>query len=191
MKIGATDSSVYCWFFQVITVLSLASVVTWLSLIPRNPSFTIANMYFPSLNSKNSSVGNSSLILFDFKISNPNKGISIYYDGFFLSLYFKGVIVGTNSTPPFYQGRKNNTSWKISINAASVRHFHQGLRGGNIDFKVGVEAAVKFRIFRWKTKAHHIGYEAYLTSVKTSPNGSLSCGNDIKLHQMLKPGSRV
>ncbi|CAI9772873.1 unnamed protein product [Fraxinus pennsylvanica] len=193
-KICETNSRIYCWFFQVITVLILVSVVIWRCLIPRNPSFTIANIYFPSLNSKNSSVGNSSLILFDFKILNPNKGISIYYDGISLSLYFKDVFVGTNSTPPFYQGHKNNTSWKIPIKADPAvvdRNFQQGLRGGNIDFKVGVETAVKFKIFSWKTKEHQIGCEAYFTSMKISFNGSLSGGNDMKLHQIRKPRSRV
>ncbi|CAA2973740.1 Hypothetical predicted protein [Olea europaea subsp. europaea] len=189
-KICEANFGIYCWFFQVIVVLSLVSVVIWRCLIPRNPSFTIVNIYFPSLNSENSSLGNSSLILFDFKISNPNKGINIYYDGISLSLFFKDVFVGTSSTPPFYQGHKNNTSWKIPIKADSAvvhQKFQQGLRGGNIDFKVEAETAVKFKIFWWKTKEHQIGCEAYFTSMKTSFNESLSVGNDVKLHQILKP----
>ncbi|CAA2996992.1 Hypothetical predicted protein [Olea europaea subsp. europaea] len=92
----------------------------------------------------------------------------------------------------FFQGKKNKTSWKIPINAITAvadRYFQRGLRAGNV--KVGVETAVKFKIFRWKTKLHRIGCEAYLTTMKISPNGSLSGGNDIKLHKILKSGSRV
>ncbi|KAI3456409.1 hypothetical protein Pfo_013072 [Paulownia fortunei] len=184
-KLDKSRLGIYCWFFCVVTVLSLAGVVAWLSLTPKNPYFRISDARFPAIDSnnhsthRNLSVPNDSLI-FDLEIFNPNKRMGIYYSGISLELYSGGGVVGTNSTPAFYQGHKNTTLLQILIHAS--QEFWQAMNGGNIDFTIRVETAVMFRIIKWKTKLHQIAYEEEFSNF----NGTVSGGNYAELQNASK-----
>ncbi|KAK4398987.1 UNVERIFIED_CONTAM: hypothetical protein Sradi_6006300 [Sesamum radiatum] len=178
-KLDRDQLGMYCWFFSVVTVLSLAGVVSWLSLTPKNPGFRISDARFPDSKNHsvhlNGSVPNDSII-FDLEISNPNKRMGIYYSGINLALYrAAGGVVGTNSIPAFYQGYRNTTLFQILIHAS--QEFWQATNVGKIDFKVRVETAVKFRIIKWKTKLHQISYEQQFINVNISLNRTVSGGN--------------
>ncbi|KAG8385698.1 hypothetical protein BUALT_Bualt03G0072200 [Buddleja alternifolia] len=183
-----------CWFFCVITVLSLAGVVAWLSLTPKNPCFRISDIHFPVLNSKNYtthsnvSVPNNSL-MFNLQVSNPNKRMGIYYSGISLSLYGGGGIAGANSTPGFYQQHKNTTVFAIMVRA--TQGFWQGMNGGDMDFAVRVETAVRFRIIKWNTKLRHIEHEEIFNNVRISSlNGTVSSGDYAELQNASKLKTR-
>ncbi|KAL0442891.1 UNVERIFIED_CONTAM: hypothetical protein Slati_2011800 [Sesamum latifolium] len=177
-KLDRDQLGMYCWFFSVVTVLSLAGVVSWLSLTPKNPGFRISDLRFPDFKNHsihlNVSVPNNSII-FDLEISNPNKRMGIYYSGINLALYRGGGVVGTNSIPAFYQGYRNRTLFQILIHAS--QEFWQATNVGKVDFVVRVETAVKFRIIKWKTKLHQISYEEQFRDVNISLNRTVSGGN--------------
>ncbi|KZV55185.1 hypothetical protein F511_12772 [Dorcoceras hygrometricum] len=141
----------YCWLHCVVTVLCVACLLSWLSLTPRNPRFQI------SFESSSMNQSTDKHLLFNLRISNPNKRMGIFYSGITLNLY-EGCcrVIGTNSTPPFYQGYKNTTSLDILIHATT----QQGSSDGNIDHIVGVHTDVRFRIMRWKTKLRQIEYKS-------------------------------
>ncbi|KAL3850840.1 hypothetical protein ACJIZ3_012722 [Penstemon smallii] len=187
------DLGIYCWFFCVVTILSLLGVVAWLSLIPRNPRFRISNVNFPSLNpgnistTRNVSVQNNSL-LFGLEIYNPNERMGIYYNSISLHLYRAGGVIGTNSTPGFYQGYKDTTLVKLLIR--NNQEFWQERRGGGVEFTVRVETEVRFRIIKWKTKMRRIEYEASFSNVKFGLNGTVSGGNYTELHNASKAESK-
>ncbi|PIN03120.1 hypothetical protein CDL12_24362 [Handroanthus impetiginosus] len=171
-------------------VLSLSAVVVWLSLTPKNPSFRVLGSHIPSLDSRNHSThGNVSLpndsLVFDLEIFNPNKRMGIYYSDIKFGVYRAGDgVVGTNSTPGFYQEHKSTTLLKIAIHGS--REFLEAKKGGNTDFIIKVETSVMFRIIKWKTKEHHIAYEEQFNDVKMSLNGTVSAGNYAELQNTSK-----
>lgn len=168
---------IYFWFFCLFSVLSLAGVVSWLSLTPRNPHIRLSGAQFGIIDAKNHSVRrnvsvpNNPLVL-NLEIFNPNKRMGIYYSDMRFELYSGGALVGTNATPAFYQGYKNTTRLQILIQPRQV--FWQVMNGGIVDFLIKVETAVRFRIIKWKTKGHQISYEEHFSKVKTDLNGSVS-----------------
>lgn len=178
-KIDRNQLGIYYWFFCVATVLSLAGVVSWLSLTPKNPVFRISDAHLPALDfsknhsaHSNASVPNKSLF-FDLEIFNPNTRMGIYYSGISLEFYSNGGAIGRNSTPAFYQGYNNTTLLHIVIH--SDQEFRQTANGGNQDF-IRVTTTVVFRIIKWKTKLRQIAYEEQLSKEKINLNGTVLGG---------------
>ncbi|XP_075486530.1 NDR1/HIN1-like protein 10 [Primulina tabacum] len=152
----------YCFLLCVFIVLSVACVLSWLSLTPKNPRFQISDTRVLAFDSNNnqSAYRTDKYLMFNLKILNPNKRMGIFYSGITLNLYEPGCcIVGTNSTPAFYQGYKNTTSLDILIHPTQEGSKAE-TNGGNIDYIVGVQTYVRFRIMRWKTKLHQIDYKS-------------------------------
>ncbi|KAK4360982.1 hypothetical protein RND71_019934 [Anisodus tanguticus] len=181
-RISKHHFGLYCWFIQVVAVLCLTSVVIWLCLIPRNPIFTIVDFSFLVLNNKNSSLhaDNNSVIL-NLEIFNRNKGMSIYYDAINVALNYNGLVVGKNSTKGFYQGHKNIIRKEVQMYIVDEL-FWQGIGNGSIDFVVGLETTVKFKIFAWRTKQRGLNYVAYMSNATMSINGTISSENLVKLY---------
>ncbi|XP_019171558.1 PREDICTED: protein NDR1-like isoform X2 [Ipomoea nil] len=98
------------------------------------------------------------------EISNPNKGMSIYYSDIYFTMNHNGIVVAKNSTPGFYQPCKNDTTRAVEMKLADLQ-FLQQIIGGNVSFKIGLETTVQYRIFKWKTKHHKMDYEAYVYNV--------------------------
>ncbi|KAK9267192.1 hypothetical protein L1049_009612 [Liquidambar formosana] len=149
--------------------------------------YTITNLYIPALEGQNSTVHRNEVfrqntsIIFNLEISNPNKGIGVYYDGINLTLYYTDAIVGVKSMPAFYQGHKKTTLHKVLVNAS--QQFWRGIEGGTLYLRVYLETAVKYKIFRSKTKHHQIDLEAY---VPIGSDGRITGEKSIKLHHTLK-----
>lgn len=172
----------YCWFFQVLAILCLISVVIWLCLVPKNPIFTIVDFSFLVLNIKNSSLhsGNNSVLL-NLEIFNPNKGMSIYYNDINLALNYSGLVVGKYSTKGIYQGRKNITRKEVQMYIVDEL-FWLEIGRRSINFVVGLETTVKFKIFAWRTKQRGLKYVTYMSNVTMSSNGTISCEKLVKLY---------
>ncbi|KAL7130218.1 hypothetical protein ABFS83_13G119600 [Erythranthe nasuta] len=181
-KIDKNQLDFFCWFFCVVTILSLAGFVAWLSLIPRSPIFKISDAHFPSPDSQNHSTrSNISVpnrpLIFNLEIFNPNKRMGIYYSGINMELYSGGDgggVVGRNSTPGFYQGHKNTTLLQIVIQA-NQEIWPRG-SGGNLDF-VRFKTGVVFRIIKWKTKLRQIACDEQFSIEKVNNNGTVLGGN--------------
>ncbi|KAL6990836.1 hypothetical protein U1Q18_008957 [Sarracenia purpurea var. burkii] len=163
---GASKTPIYWWFFQVVLVWVFFSFVIWLSFIPKNPTFTIEDLYVPALNSSNSTVvhrrevvANTSLA-FNFQISNPNKGMGIHYSDIFVTLYHRDATIGLISVPGFYQAHKK--SFRRSVRIDIHGPFFRGIADGFVDARLRLETAVEFQIFRWKMKKRQMVLEAFL-----------------------------
>ncbi|KAA8515462.1 hypothetical protein F0562_018927 [Nyssa sinensis] len=154
----------------------LASVVIWLSLIPKSPIFTITNVYIPALDSQNSTlhrnnvVDNTSVIC-NLSISNPNKGIGIYYDNIHATSYYSDAVLGAKSILGFYQGHKKTLVFDLLIN--SGKEFWRGINSSeNIELRVVLDTTVQYnyKIFKWKTKRHRMDFDAHM---KLGPGGRI------------------
>ncbi|CAA0835939.1 Unknown protein [Striga hermonthica] len=178
-KNGKSEQGLYFWFFCVFTVLSLAGVVAWLSLTPKNPKFGISVVRLHVHDHDNRSshhnatvrVPNSS-VTFEVRIFNPNKRMGIYYDDISLELYGKSrAFMGRNSTPGFYQGYKNCTVYEIMVR--SGREFWRGSdNGGDVEFVVRIETNVRFKIIKWKTETRRVVHEEQFDKASTGFNGT-------------------
>lgn len=180
---------IYFWFFCLFSVLCLAGVVSWLSLTPRKPHFRLSGAQFAILDSKNHSVrSNVSVpnnpLIFNLEIFNPNKRMGIYYSDISIELYTGGALVGTNTTPAFYQGYKNTTILQIPIQPR--QEFWQVMNSGNVDLLMRAKTAVRFRIIKWKTKEQQISYEEQFSKGKSDVNGSISGRNYTEMQNASK-----
>lgn len=181
-RIFKDSFDLYCWFFQVVAVLCLTSVVMWLCLVPKNPIFTIVDFSFLVFNIKNSSLhsGNNSVLL-NVEIFNPNKGISIYYNDINFALNYNGLVVGNYSTKGIYQGHKNITRKEVKMYIVDEL-FWQEIGSRSINFVLVLETIVKFKIFEWRTKQRGLKYVAYMSNVTMSNNGTISSEKLVKLY---------
>ncbi|KAF3620679.1 hypothetical protein FXO38_32232 [Capsicum annuum] len=182
-RISKHPFDLYCWFFQVVAVLCLTSIVIWLCLVPKNPIFTIVDFSFLFFNIKNSSLhsDNNSVIL-NLEIFNPNKGKSIYYNDINFALNYNGLVVGKNSTKGFYQGHKIITRKEVQMYIVDELFWQEIGNGRSIDFVVGLETTVKFKILAWRTKPRWLKYVAYMSNVTMSTNGTISSEKLVNLY---------
>ncbi|GFZ03189.1 hypothetical protein Acr_15g0017970 [Actinidia rufa] len=121
-------------------------------------------------------IANTSLV-FNLQVSNPNKGMGIYYNEIYITLYMRDVSIGTKSILAFYQPHKKSFRYDVQINAG--KQFWRGIGNGFVDLRLVVETAVKYQIFRWKTKSRQMVLEA---SVTINPRGMISGEKNIKLY---------
>ncbi|XAR53755.1 hypothetical protein NMG60_11022429 [Bertholletia excelsa] len=180
-EFSKTNFPIYCWFFQVVLVLGMASVVIWPSLVPKSPLFTIVSIQFPVTDGGYSTVHyeiiqNTSLI-FLLQISNPNKGISIYYNNINLALYQDKATLGTNTVPGFYQGHKKSVIYNTPFDNGD--QFQRGIDSGIDDLRLCLDTTVRYKIFWWKTKHRLMGLEA---SVRVDSQGRIYGDRNVKLH---------
>ncbi|KAI3710434.1 hypothetical protein L2E82_40215 [Cichorium intybus] len=165
-KASESPFAIYCWFVQVLIVLSLTAVVIWLSTKPGNPKFTITAIHIPQTGNRNitkiqenETVGNNSVV-FDLEITNPNNGMTICYVEIDVRLYNGGVLAGSKSLGSFCEGRKKTVTEEVLIDADRVSRAGNGSHAG---LRVTVETMVIYNILKWKTKVHHIGFEGFVT----------------------------
>ncbi|XAR53741.1 hypothetical protein NMG60_11022408 [Bertholletia excelsa] len=167
-EISKTNFPFYCWFFQVILVLGMASVVIWLSL-------------FPVTDSGNSTLHEeiiqNSCIIFLLQISNPNKGISIYYNDINLTLYQDNATLGTNTVPGFCQGHKKNVICNVPFEDGD--QFQRGIDSGIDYLRLCLDPTGRYKILWWKTRHRLMGLEA---SVRFDSQGRIHGDRNVKLH---------
>lgn len=147
---------IYLWFLQVLTVWGVTAKVIWLSLTPKTPISMITGVSGWNFTLRTHNLSSSSFTL-DIEISNPNKRMGVYFNYINVSLIHSGATIGNKSLPGFYQGFKRTSSCKVVVNVSDQR-FLGGViagTGGSTELKVGLEAAIQYEIFSWRTK-HHV-----------------------------------
>ncbi|CAH1448341.1 unnamed protein product [Lactuca virosa] len=183
-KASESPFAIYCWFLQVLIVLSMVAVVIWLITKPRNPKFTITAIQIPKSGNRsltkvqqNETLRNNSVDL-DLQITNPNSGITICYILIDVKLYNGGVLCGSKSLGSFCQGQRKTVTEEVLIDAD--REFRAGNAGGGAVLRVTVETMVRFHsILSWKTKVHHLGFEGF---VRIGNEGNLT--EKVYLHKI-------
>ncbi|KAF5195289.1 Ndr1-like [Thalictrum thalictroides] len=167
---------IYLWLLQIIIVLALASlVIIWVCLHPKTPTYTILDFYIPALDdSNNSTVNRNSTIIFNLQISNPNKGIGIYYDQANVSIQQAGnQDIGGSFIPCFYQGHKKSTRREVTVNALE-QFWKTDLNSTLVDLILRLKTEVRYTILGRKTKHHMVNLE-----------GHVSIGSDGKLVEII------
>ncbi|KAK7842592.1 NDR1/HIN1-like protein 3 [Quercus suber] len=168
--------SIFLFLLEFVILLTSIAVLIWLILTPKSPIYIITNVHIPPLHGRNSTshVYVSSLvamnstsnhtrdpsILLDLIFSNPNKRMGIYYKDIYITLFHGDVHIGSKLLPGFYQGYNNATTYEVLVEANN--QFWKEITNGTIDLRVCLENAVKYKIFKSKTKHHQIYTEAYV-----------------------------
>ncbi|ERN17302.1 protein NDR1 [Amborella trichopoda] len=108
------------WCFGFTFLLGLTALFLWLSLRPQNPSYDLIDFYSPALNisSSSSNTTRNTTVLFELKISNPNKDSGIHYDAINVSLYYREEKIGESNMQGFYQGHGKTAKKSVVIAAA-------------------------------------------------------------------------
>ncbi|XP_071737940.1 protein NDR1-like [Rutidosis leptorrhynchoides] len=166
-KESESPFAIYCWFVQVVIVLSLTGVVIWLSTKPHIPKFTINNVYLPQMSNRNvskaqqngSTIRNNSLVVV-VDITNPNNGMTICYLDIVMSLHHNGLLIANKSLGTFCHGHKKSVTKQVLIGVD-----HQQLQradNGGQGLRLTIETMIKYHILKWKTKIHHICSEWFV-----------------------------
>ncbi|XP_065879948.1 protein NDR1-like [Euphorbia lathyris] len=156
--------SFYLWILQLIVLLAILALGLWLTLTPKNPTFTIVELTLPS--SKNSSAGTDNqdgTISYTLEISNPSKDSTVYYDEILLVFYFGQDLIGNNKIPAFEQGKgdKIQKSNHVDANDKKVgRAISDGISKGKADLKVDLATKIKYKTWGVKSKHHEVKLEA-------------------------------
>ncbi|CAI9292610.1 unnamed protein product [Lactuca saligna] len=179
-KASESPLAIYCWFVQVLIVLSMVAVVIWLITKPRNPIFTITAIQIPKSGNRsltNETLRNNSVNL-DLEITNPNSGITVCYILIDVKLYNDGVLCGSKSLGSFCQRQRKTVTQEVLIDAD--REFRAGNAGGGARLRVRVETMLKYHsILSWKMKIHHLGFEGF---VRIGNEGNLT--ENVYLHKI-------
>ncbi|OVA11156.1 Late embryogenesis abundant protein [Macleaya cordata] len=154
----------YVWLLQVMIVIGLTSVVIWLCLHPKTPNYTVVGFYVPGLDGQNSAgnVHRNTTLILKLRISNPNKGMGIYYDDNNVALYYGNDNIGVSSILGFYQGHKKTTQREVSVNGVEQfwRAVFRVVSNGTVDLRVSLVSGFRYKIFWWKTRHHRLDLQA-------------------------------
>ncbi|KAF5472847.1 hypothetical protein F2P56_009523 [Juglans regia] len=193
-----SESSLCCFFLQVLIVLGFFSVVIWVSVTPKSPIYLITNAYIPALDARNNSTSNHShntSFFLNLEFFNPNKKMSIFYSDICITLYYSTSstdadhLIGSSSLPGFYQGYKETTPYEVVVNADQQLWKGNNITNGTKEFKVCMENDVKYKIVGLIKVKHQyrIYKEAY---VAVDSNGKMIGEKNIKLHHTSKMTKR-
>lgn len=177
-------SSTFLWLLQVVIVSIFTALLIRYSLTPKAPIFIITNANASELNSKDftlhhngSSIRSTSYII-NIEISNPNKRMGIYFNEIHLSIHHGGSPLDQTTLPGFYQGFKKTTLHEVEFHT-DHQQVARGLFTGAETLLFNLETAIKYKIFRSKTKHHKIDLEA---DVPIGSDGRTVDSMQIKLH---------
>ncbi|KAF8414083.1 hypothetical protein HHK36_002082 [Tetracentron sinense] len=153
---GSTSCCRFCT--STILTLGLISLFMWLSLRPKEPTYSIEDFYVPALNKTLNSTRNTTISI-HLKLSNGNKNSGIYYDALNISLFYgrnRSVAVGNFSINGFYQGHKKNAHRIENVKTEGVpwESALKELSNATVIFRLDLATAVRYKIMASKTKRH-------------------------------------
>ena len=138
--------------------------------MPRNPVFYITHINITTSKTINSTlhrnkVDQNASLVFNLETYNPHKGFGIYYNKVNMRFYYNEEVVGMKSTPSFYEGFNETNILEVEVNAEEETW--RELPVGKTELRVAVETAVRYRIFKRKTKHRRFIFEAIQETLKT------------------------
>ncbi|ERN17298.1 hypothetical protein AMTRI_Chr02g216210 [Amborella trichopoda] len=148
----------YSWCFGFTFLLGLTTLFLWLSLRPQNPSYDLIDFYSPALDiaSNSPNTTRNTTILFQLKISNPNKDSGIHYDAINVSLYYKEKKIGESNVQGFYQGHKKTAKKSVVIAAANELFWEAAsleVLNRTAVFRVDLVIGLRFKVV-WANTRH-------------------------------------
>lgn len=150
------------WVLQIVGLLGLLVFLLWLSLCPKQPTYTIINFSLPT--SPVNQGGDNSTISFELEIRNPNKDSSIYYGDTLLTFFYGEDTLGQKTIPSFHQKKDSTTQMFDHVDADP--HVRKKLLGviskATAELKVAVVTKIRYRMWGRKSKHHGINLHGRL-----------------------------
>ncbi|TKY71214.1 NDR1 protein [Spatholobus suberectus] len=146
--------SLYIWLMQIIGLLGLIVLCLWLSLRPKNPSYSIV---FISIEQPSNSNENGT-IFYNLEIENPNKDSSIYYEDTILSFLYgqEEDEVGETTIGSFHQGTGNTRDVSDTVNAKPrpLKPLLNASTNATAELKVALMTRYRYKTWGIKSKFH-------------------------------------
>ncbi|XP_010240945.1 PREDICTED: protein NDR1-like [Nelumbo nucifera] len=172
------------WCTSFIFTLGLTALFLWLSLRASKPSCSVQSFYVPALNLTANDPRNATVAI-HLRLSNGNKDKGIYYDDVRIALYYNAVngtvAVGNTSIPAFYQGHNKKATKQGTVKTEGVpwNNAQKNVSAnGEVEFRVDLATAVRFKIVWWKTKRHRMNISG---RVQVNRDGKKTYNKNIKL----------
>ncbi|XP_043691529.1 NDR1/HIN1-like protein 10 [Telopea speciosissima] len=169
----------------LVVIIGCITFITWLVLRPRVPEFQLDSASVSSFNVSSSDLtANWDLA---FTVRNPNKKLIVFYDSFDGYVFYGRAQLAETSLPPFYQGKRNQTTVQAKFAAASTyvndyvaSSIAADRSQGAVSFNVRLVTWVRFKSGLWRTRRHWMSVLCRNVRVSFSSNsrvGSLSGGS--------------
>ncbi|OMO83158.1 Late embryogenesis abundant protein, LEA-14 [Corchorus olitorius] len=142
-------------FALFLIIFGTVLLIFWLVLRPHFPDFTIQSLSLSNYNGTNQRV--TATWNAQFKVSNPNKKLTIYYGDIASSVFYKDYFLAETRIGPFVQGTRNLTTVDASyslvdayVDGKVVDAINGDRRSSQVKFNVKVVADVGFRYGGWR-----------------------------------------
>ncbi|CAK9146808.1 unnamed protein product [Ilex paraguariensis] len=144
------------WLLQFVALLGLLAFILWLTLRPKDPSYTIVDFSVPVPDNGSGQDNQNGSLSYTLEIVNPNRDSDINYNDIFLLFYYNQDTIGEKTITHFHQGKDKTTQimdhvnanarvWKALVNAISNK---------TGDLKVGLMTKIRYRTWGIKSKHH-------------------------------------
>ncbi|KAJ0089232.1 hypothetical protein Patl1_32698 [Pistacia atlantica] len=143
-----------------LTVMALASFITWLVFRPQLPQFRVDSGSVSQLNTTEPTSSLSATWQFTLTVKNPNEKLAISYNSLQASVAYAGLEVATTQLAPFSQEKGNETHLDFRLGAVDeyvgervVSRIEEDRKArGLVDFSVGVYGWVRFKTGWWEMR---------------------------------------
>ncbi|KAK9267891.1 hypothetical protein L1049_010328 [Liquidambar formosana] len=176
----------YVWLLQVFALLGLLAFLLWLTLRPKNPTYTIVDFSAPTSNQSNNTSSENGAISYVLEIQNPNKDSGIYYNDILLTFYYGQDSVGEKTIPSFYQGKHKTRqlSDHFDANARVWKALRSTILNATAELKVGLVTKIRYKMWGRKSKRHGMNLQG---QIRIGSDGKISGKNKkIKLKHTSK-----
>ncbi|KVH90744.1 uncharacterized protein At1g08160 [Cynara cardunculus var. scolymus] len=142
----------------LIVLVGLTILIIWLTIKPKKLVYSIDDAAVHNYVLSNSNHLNATYY-FILRAYNPNKKVSIYYDKVDVVVLYDDETLSTGTIDPFYQPKRNATSFKLNLSSRDVSLPQQIARdmkversSGQIEMTVKLKARIRFKVGVWKSR---------------------------------------
>ncbi|CAM0906135.1 unnamed protein product [Alopecurus aequalis] len=163
----------------LLTLILIAGIIlfiSWLSLRPHRPKFSLVDFSIPNLNRQSGAVNLP--VTFTVNEHNPNQKIGIHFERVYGSVYYNDELIASGPVVyPFYQQPKGDTPVQGELTASGPTptdpawpRFAAEVGAGSVGLRLVLNSTVQFQVKLWDTREHHMKVDCEL---KISGDGSL------------------
>ncbi|XP_015872567.1 uncharacterized protein At1g08160 [Ziziphus jujuba] len=159
--------------------------IIWLVLRPRVPQFRVDSLSLSNFNASTASQSISGNWVVGLSVYNPNKKLSLAYDGVVSSIFYKDEFLAQTRIPPLKQGKRNRTAVSASFSATnsfvgdrSLSSISRDNARGTVSFDVRILGRVVFRTGGWtmRRRIFRVLCEDLAVAISNSGGGGRSSG---------------
>ncbi|XP_004301934.1 PREDICTED: protein YLS9-like [Fragaria vesca subsp. vesca] len=155
-------------------------LIIWLILRPKIPDFRVDSFTVTNLNVSSSRQALTGTWSVGFDVFNPNKKMTIEYDGIGASVFYRSGFISETRVPPFQQGKRVRSAVNATLSAANSFVDDRVASGINADraarglvsFNIKLLARVQFRKGGWRLRRRLLRVLCLDVPVAISNNGT-------------------